>query len=498
LSFQNAGIIDLFNKAFKIKSCLIVINYRKGKICMKEYDVVIIGAGPGGYVAAIRSAQLGLKTAIVEKRYLGGVCLNIGCIPSKALIKNAEIAHTLRERGKEFGFSFENLELDYSVAFKRSRKVSDRLVRGVGFLMKKHNIDVHMGTAKLTAKDTVEVTLEKGDVETLKAKNIIIATGSHPFTIPGVELDGVKVMEYESAILREECPESVVIIGGGAIGVEFATIWDGYGVDVTIVEMLDHLIPAEDPDVAAELEKAYKKRGIKVMTQSKVQGVETTDKGTIVTVETKDGVEKIEAEITLVAIGFKPNNKDLGLEEVGVKVNQRGFIEIDDRMATNIEGIWAIGDVTGKLLLAHVAQAMGVVAAENIAGIETVTLDYRMMPRATYTYPQTASFGYTEAEAKEQGYDVEVGQFPFQPNGKALGMGDYQGFVKVVVDKKYGELLGAQMVGPEVSELLPELTLAQRFELTAHEIGRNVHAHPTLSEAVMEAAEMALGKAIHI
>jgi dihydrolipoamide dehydrogenase len=465
---------------------------------MKEYDVVVIGAGPGGYVAAIRSAQLGLKTAIVEKRWMGGVCLNVGCIPSKALIKNAEVAHTLRERGKEFGFSFENLELDYKVAYKRSRQVSDRLVRGVGFLMKKNNIDVHMGKAKLTARDTVLLTPDEGEQETLKAKNIIIATGSYPFTIPGVELDGEKVVDYEGAILREELPKSVVIIGGGAIGVEFATIWNGYGVDVTIVEMMDHLLPTEDKDVIAELEKAYKKRKIKVMTQSKVKGVETTETGTKVTVETKDGEEVIEAELTLAAIGFKPNSKDLGLEEVGVKLNGRGFIEVDDQMKTNVDGIYAIGDVTGKLLLAHVAQAMGVVAAESIAGVETVKLDYKMMPRATYSYPQTASFGYTDEEAKEQGYDVEVGQFPFQPNGKALGLGDYQGFVKIVTDKKYGEILGAQMVGPEVSELLPELTLAQRFELTAHEIGRNVHAHPTLTEALMEAAEQALGKAIHI
>ncbi len=465
---------------------------------MKEYDVVVIGAGPGGYVAAIRSSQLGLKTAIVEKRWLGGVCLNVGCIPSKALIKNAEVAHTLRERGREFGFSFDNLELDYKVAYERSRKVSDRLVRGVGFLMKKNNIDVHMGAAKLTAKDTVEVTPEEGEKETLKAKNIIIATGSHPFTVPGVDLDGEKVVDYEDAILRKELPESVVIIGGGAIGVEFATIWNGYGVDVTIVEMLDHLLPTEDESVAAEIEKAYKKRKINVMTKSKVKIVETNDKGTKVTVETKDGEEVIEAELTLAAIGFKPNSNGLGLEEIGVTLDKRGFIEIDEKMATSVKGIYAIGDVTGKLLLAHVAQAMGVVAAENIAGVETVTLDYNMMPRATYSYPQTASFGYTEAKAKEQGYDVAVGEFPFQPNGKALGLGDYQGFVKVVTDKKYGELLGAQMVGPEVSELLPELTLAQRFELTAHEIGRNVHAHPTLTEAIMEAAEQALGKAIHI
>jgi dihydrolipoamide dehydrogenase len=465
---------------------------------MKEYDVVVIGAGPGGYVAAIRSAQLGLKTAVVEKRFLGGVCLNIGCIPSKALLRNADIAHTLRERGKEFGFKFDNLELDYSVAYKRSRKVSQRLVRGIGFLMKKNKIDVHMGAARLTAKDTLEVTPEEGDVETLKAKNIVIATGSHPFTVPGVELDGEKVVDYEAAILSDKLPASIVIIGGGAIGVEFASVWNGYGADVTIVEMLPHLLPNEDEKISKEIEKAYQKRGIKIMTGTKVKSVATTKSGTKVTVEGEDGEETLEAERTLVAIGFRPNTAGLGLEEVGVKLNERGFIDIDEKMATSVKGIWAIGDVTGKLLLAHVAQAMGVVAAENIAGVETVTLDYDMMPRATYCFPQTASFGYSEAKAKELGYDVEVGEFPFQANGKALGLGDYQGFIKVVTDKKYGEVLGAQMVGPDASELLPELTLAQRFELTVHEIARNVHAHPTLSEAVMEAAGGAEGEAIHI
>lgn len=465
---------------------------------MKEYDVVVIGAGPGGYVAAIRSTQLGKKTAIVERRFLGGVCLNIGCIPSKALLRNADVAHTLRERGKEFGFRFENLTLDYGVAHDRSRKVSERLVRGVQFLMKKNKIDVLMGAAKLTAKDTVEVTPDEGDPETLKAKDIIIATGAHPFTIPGVELDGEKVVDYEAAILRKDLPGSAVIIGGGAIGVEFATIWNAYGVEVTVVEMLDHLLPAEPDVVGKEIEKAYQKRGIKVMTKSKVKGVTAAKKGTKVTVETGDGEEVLEAGLTLVAIGFKPNTEGLGLEDVGLKLTDRGNIEIDERMATSVDGIWAIGDVTGKLLLAHVASAMGIVAAENIAGVETVTLDYDMMPRATYSHPQTASFGYSEAKAKELGYDVSVGEFPFQANGKALGLGDSQGFVRIVSDKKYGEILGAQMVGPDVSELLPELTLAQRFELTTREIARNVHAHPTLSETLMEAAEAAEGEAIHI
>lgn len=466
----------------------------------QTYDVIVIGAGPGGYVAAIRSAQLGLKTAIVEKRWLGGVCLNVGCIPSKALLKNADVAHTLRERGKEFGFSIENLKLDFSAAVKRSRQVSDRLVRGVGFLMRKNNIDVHMGSAFLKAKDTVQVTDKDGKKTDLKAKNIILATGSHNFIIPGVTVDGEKVVTYQEAIVQERLPKSAVIIGAGAIGVEFATIWNSYGADVTLVEMLPRILPLEDEESSSELAKAYQKRGIKMLTGHRVQAIETTENGVRVRVSPGEGqADKVlEAEQALLAIGFRPNTADLGLENIGVKLNQRGFIEIDDRMATNVPGIWAIGDVTGQLLLAHVASAQGVVCAESIAGVETVKLNYKMMPRATYSHPQVASFGYTEAEARELGYDIKVGRFPFQPNGKALGLGDYAGFVKIITEARYGEILGAHMVGPDVSELLPELTLAQKMELTTAEIARNVHAHPTLSEVIMEAAEAAEGHAIHI
>lgn len=466
----------------------------------QTYDVIVIGAGPGGYVSAIRAAQLGLKTAIVEKQWMGGVCLNVGCIPSKALLKNADVAHTLRERGKEFGFSFDNLNLDYSAAVKRSRQVSDRLVRGVGFLMKKNNIDVHNGTGFLKAKDTVQVTDKDGKTTDLKAKNIILATGSHTFVIPGVTIDGEKVVTYLEAILQEKLPKSVVIIGGGAIGVEFATVWNAYGAQVTIVEMLPRILPLEDQESSAELTKVYQKRGIQILAGHKVLGIEATETGARVRVSPGEGQpEKVlEAEQAMVAIGFRPNTKDIGLEGVGVKLNERGFIAIDDHMATSVPGIYAIGDVTGQLLLAHVASAMGIVAAESIAGLETAKLDYKMMPRATYSHPQVASFGYTEAEAKELGYEIKVGRFPFQPNGKALGLGDYAGFVKIITDAKYGEILGAHMVGPDVSELLPELTLSQRMELTTAEIGRNVHAHPTLSEAVMEAAEGVEGHSIHI
>ncbi|HMN62623.1 MAG TPA: dihydrolipoyl dehydrogenase [Anaerolinea sp.] len=465
---------------------------------MSDYDVVVIGAGPGGYVSAIRAAQLGLKTAIVDKQWLGGVCLNVGCIPSKSLLKNADVAHTLRERGKELGFSFDNLNLDYSVAVKRSRQVSDRLVRGVGFLMKKNNVDVHMGAARITAKDTVQVTDADGKQSDLKAKNIIVATGASASSIPGVAIDGQKVVSYWEAILQTHLPKSVIVIGGGAIGVEFSTLWNAYGVDVTVVEMLPRIVPLEDEEIGAELAKAFQKRGIQVLAGHRVLSVETIESGVRVKVAGDAGEKVLEAEQALMAIGFRPNSKDLGLEDVGVTVSQRGFIEVDERMATNVPGIWAIGDVTGKTLLAHVASAMGVICAENIAGVETVTIDYRMVPHATYCSPQIASFGLTEAQAKEEGYEVKVGRFPFQPNGKALGLGEYAGFVKIITDGRYGEILGAHMIGPEVTELLPELTLAQRNELTTAEIARNIHAHPTLSEVLMEAAEAAEGHAIHI
>ena len=464
----------------------------------ENFDVVVIGAGPAGYVAAIRAAQLKQRVAIVDKQWMGGVCLNVGCIPSKSLLKNAEVAHTLRERAKDFGFSFDNLKLDYSVAVKRSRQNSDRLTKGVGFLMKKNNIAVFMGEAKLKTKDTVNVTDKDGKVTELKAKNVIVATGASAMVPPAWKVDGKKVVTYWEAILQDTLPKSVVVIGSGAIGVEFSTIWSAYGVDVTIVEMLPRVVPLEDEEVSKELEKEFKKRKINILTGHKVESVEATKSGVKVKVSA-DGKETVlEADQALVAIGFRPNSKDLGLEEIGVKISERGFVEVNEKMQTNIPGIWAIGDVTGKLMLAHVGSAMGIVAAEHIGGHETVTLDYEMMPRATYSYPQVASFGLTEAQAKERGYDVKIGRFPFQPNGKALGLGDYMGFVKIVTDAKYGEILGAHMIGPEVTELLPELTLAHMMELTPHEIARNVHAHPTLSEAIMEAAHMASGTPIHI
>ena len=455
---------------------------------MSDYDVVVIGAGPGGYVCAIKASQLGLKTAIVEKEWLGGICLNIGCIPSKALLKNAELAHTLRERATEFGISFDNLRLDYGAAVKRSRQVSDRLTRGVAFLMKKNQIDVIMGTARLAGKDQVSVSLPDGKVQNLKTKNIVISTGSQPFLPAGWIMDGKRIISYREAILQTELPKSAVIIGAGAIGAEFATIWNSYGVQVSLVEMLPNVLPMEDGEVSAELGKAFIKRGIKVYTGHKVESLSATENGVSVKVSNENGQTSIEAEQALVAIGFRPNTENLGLEETGVSLNPKGFIEINEKMATNVPGIWAIGDVTGKLLLAHVASTQGIICAENMAGKESRTLNYQNMPRATYCQPQVASFGMTESQAKEAGHELKISKFPFQANGKAVGLGEMTGFAKIIADAKYGEILGAHLIGPEVSELLPELTLAQQMELTAEQIANNVHAHPTLSEALMEAA----------
>lgn len=460
----------------------------------ENFDVVVIGAGPAGYVAAIRAAQLKQKVAIVDKQWLGGVCLNIGCIPSKSLLKNAEVAHTLRQRGKDFGFSFDNLKLDYSVAFKRSRQNSDRLTKGVGFLMKKNNIAVLMGSAVFKSKDTLTVTDKDGKATELKAKNVIIATGASAAMLKGVTVDGKKIVTYVEAIMQETLPKSVVIVGAGAIGVEFATIWNSYGVDVTIVELLPRVLPREDEEISKELTKELTKAGIKIKTGVAFESIAVS--GAKVKVKLPD--ETLEVDQVLVATSFTPNSQGLGLEAAGVKVSDRGFLDVNEKMQTNVPNIWAIGDVTGKLMLAHVGSAMGIVCAENIAGQETVTLDYDMMPRATYCQPQVASFGLTEAQAKERGYNIKVGRFPFQANGKALGLGDYAGFVKILMDEKYGEILGAHMIGPEVTELLPELTLAHMMELTPHEIARNVHAHPTLSEVLMEAAHGAEGSPIHI
>jgi len=452
----------------------------------KEFDLVVLGAGPGGYIAAIRASQLGLKVAIVEKKYWGGVCLNVGCIPSKALLRNAELLYILQNEADDFGISGD-FTFDYEKAYKRSRKVSNRLTKGIQFLMRKNKIETFEGWATITDPNNMNVELNEGGSETLTFKNLIIATGATTRLIPGTELSD-RVVTYEEQIMEDNLPDSIIIAGAGAIGIEFAYVMKNYGVDVTIVEFLDRILPLEDPEVSKELTKRYNKLGVNIMTSTRVESIEDTGDKVVVTV-TKDGKEeKLEADKVMQAIGFQARTTGYGLENTGVELTDRGAIDINEKMQTNVPHIYAIGDVTAKLMLAHVAEAMGVVAAENIAGAPTVTLDFDMMPRATYCQPQVASFGYTEEQAKEKGYEINVAKFPFQANGKALGLNDGNGFVKVISDKKYGEILGAHMIGPDVTELLPELTLARSAELTPEEIARNVHAHPTLSETLKEVA----------
>ncbi|MBL7063817.1 MAG: dihydrolipoyl dehydrogenase [Anaerolineae bacterium] len=485
---------------------------RRNNTVEQTYDVTIIGAGPGGYVAAIRAAQLGLKVALVEKEHLGGVCLNWGCVPTKALLRNAEVVSLLR-RGKEFGFTVTGFEADYGAAVARSRKVSGRLVKGVGMLMRKNGVEVVEGCAALKSPDTVEVTLNPsaslrlrsgqalrtgaGGTRTLQTRNVIVATGGRARTIPGITPDGERVLTSREAIVLRELPASVIIVGAGPIGMEFAHIWRTYGAEVAVVEMLPRALPLEDEEVSAEVERAFKRRKVHLLTSTRVQGVETTDDGVRVSVADEKGEKVLEAERVLIAIGVRPNSENLGLEEIGVRV-ERGTIVVDEYLRTDVPGVYAIGDVTGKLPLAHVASAQGIVAVETIAGVETRPLDYDAMPRCTYCQPQVASFGLTAAQAVERGYEVKVGKFPFRPSGKALALGDRDGFVKIVADETSGEILGAQLVGPEVTELLPELVLARNCELTPDEIARSVHAHPTLSEVLMEAAHGVFGKAIHL
>ncbi|ABM11632.1 MULTISPECIES: dihydrolipoyl dehydrogenase [Mycolicibacterium] len=463
---------------------------------MTHYDVVVLGAGPGGYVAAIRAAQLGLSTAIVEPKYWGGVCLNVGCIPSKALLRNAELAHIFTKEAKTFGISGE-ASFDYGAAFDRSRKVADGRVAGVHFLMKKNKITEIHGYGKFTGPNSIEVDLNDGGTEKLEFDNAIIATGSSTRLVPGTSLSE-NVVTYEDQILSRELPGSIVIAGAGAIGMEFAYVMKNYGVDVTIVEFLPRALPNEDAEVSKEIEKQYKKLGVKILTGTKVEKIQ--DDGSTVTVTvSKDGkTDELKADKVLQAIGFAPNVEGFGLETTGVQLTDRRAIGIDDYMRTNVQHIYAIGDVTAKLQLAHVAEAMGVVAAETIAGAETLALgDYRMLPRATFCQPQVASFGLTEQQAKDEGYDVVVAKFPFTANGKAHGLGDPTGFVKLVADRKHLELLGGHLIGPDVSELLPELTLAQKWDLTANELARNVHTHPTLSEAMQECFHGLVGHMIN-
>jgi dihydrolipoamide dehydrogenase len=458
-----------------------------------HFDVVVLGAGPGGYVAAIRSAQLGLRTAVVEERYWGGVCLNIGCIPSKALLRNAELAHIFTNEQKTFGIEVDGkVRFDYAVAFERSRKVADGRARGVNFLMKKNSITQYDGRGVFTDDHTLQV----GD-ETVTFDHCIIATGASAKLLPGTSLSD-RVVTYVEQILSDRLPGSIVIAGAGAIGVEFAYVLRAYGVDVTIVEFLDRIVPLEDEEVSAELARRYRRLGIKLHTSTRVESIEENADGVRVTVSRDGGSQVLEADKVLQALGFQPNIDGYGLENTGVRITDRGAIDVDGRCRTSVPHIFAIGDVTAKLMLAHAAESMGIVAAETIGDAETMELDYVMIPRATFCQPQIASFGWTEAQARERGFDVRVAKFPFTANGKAQGIGDSGGFVKILSDARYGELLGAHLVGPEVTELLPELTLAQQWDLTVTEVARNVHAHPTLSEAVKEAIHGLAGHMINL
>lgn len=461
-----------------------------------HYDVVVLGAGPGGYVAAIRAAQLGLNTAVVEPKYWGGVCLNVGCIPSKALLRNAELVHIFTKDAKTFGMSGE-VSFDYGVAFDRSRKVAEGRVAGVHFLMKKNKITEIHGYGRFTDPHTLSVELNDGGTDTVTFDNAIIATGSSTRLVPGTSLSE-NVVTYEELIMSRELPQSIVIAGCGAIGMEFGYVLKNYGVDVTVVEFLPRALPNEDAEVSKEVEKQFKKLGVKILLGTKVESI--TDEGSVVRVAvSKDGKsEELKAEKVLQAIGFAPNVDGYGLDKAGVALTDRRAIGITDYMRTNVEHIYAIGDVTGKLQLAHVAEAQGVVAAETIAGAETLALgDYRMLPRATFCQPNVASFGLTEEQAREEGYHVVVAKFPFTANAKAHGVGDPSGFVKLIADAKYGELIGGHLVGHDVSELLPELTLAQKWDLTATELARNVHTHPTMSEALQECFHGLIGHMIN-
>lgn len=460
-----------------------------------HFDVVVLGAGPGGYVAAIRAAQLGLKTAIVEEKYWGGVCLNVGCIPSKALLRNAELAHLFRTEAKTFGISGD-VSFDYSAAYNRSRKVADGRVKGVHYLMKKNAITEFEGHGTFTDGSTLRVAVGAGSEETLTFGSCILATGATTRLLPGTSLSE-RVVTYEEQILTSDLPGSMLIAGAGAIGVEFAYVLANYGVDVTIVEFLDRIVPLEDVEVSTELARRYKKLGVKVLTSTRVDSIDDTGDVVKVTVTRDDQQQVLAADKVMQAIGFSPRVEGYGLENTGVELTDRDAIAVDGRTRTNVPNIYAIGDVTAKLMLAHNAEAMGIVAAETIAGAETMEIDYVMVPRATYCQPQVASFGYTEAQARELGREVKVAKFPFTANGKAHGLGDPNGFVKIVADAEYDEFLGVHLIGPDVTELLPELTLAQQWDLTAREVARNIHAHPTLSEAVKEAVHGVAGHMIN-
>jgi len=459
-------------------------------------EVLVVGAGPGGYVAAIRAAQLGLTVAIVEPRWWGGVCLNVGCIPTKALLRNAELADLLRHRADDFGIGGD-ITLDYGKAFQRSRAVAARMARGVHHLMRKNSITTFDGRATFRDAHTSDITGTDGTTQLVGFDHAIIATGARPMPLPGTT-PGPRVVTYEGLVLAESLPDSILIAGSGPIGVEFAYILASYDVAVTLVEMQDRLMPNEDPAVSGALAKQYTKLGIEVQTSTTVVGADEDGTGVTVRLETGGEAATRRVDMVLCALGFRPTTAGLGLDALGLELEANGAVRIDEAMRTSVPGLYAIGDVTGKAMLAHTASAQGVIAAETIAGHPTMPIDYTMIPRATYCQPQVASFGLTEPQARAAGHDVRVSTFPFGANGKAAGLDETAGFVKIVADGTRGEILGAHMIGPDVTELLPELTLAQLWDLTAAEVARNIHAHPTLSEAIKEACDGVMGTIINL
>jgi dihydrolipoamide dehydrogenase len=463
-----------------------------------NFDVVIVGAGPGGYVAAIKAAQLGYKTACVEEQFLGGVCLNIGCIPTKALLESAAMITHLGH-AKEFGVEVGEIKTSMAQAVKRSRQVSERLVKGIGFLFKKNKVTHVPGRGRLAGKGKVEVTDKQGGKQTLTAKHVILATGSRPRDLPFLKIDHDRVWDSTDAMMSQEAPKTLAVVGAGAIGMEFADVYAAFGTKVTIIEALDRVLPLEDRDCSAVVEKSYRKRGMEVYTGARLEKAEVGKGGVKLTVKTAKGETRtIEAERVLSAIGRAPNTEDIGLEKAGVKLTDRGFIQVDRQMRTSVEGVYAIGDVAGPPLLAHKGSHEGVACVEAIHGDPHAGIDYANIPNCTYCHPEVASVGLTEEQAREKGLDIEVGTFPWTANGRALTSGDTDGFVKVIRDKKYSEVVGAHIVGPHATELIAEFVVGRHLETTVEEMDRAMHPHPTLSEAVAEAALASLGHALHI
>ncbi|CAM1371282.1 dihydrolipoyl dehydrogenase [Tenacibaculum xiamenense] len=461
-----------------------------------KYDVLVIGSGPGGYVTAIRASQLGFKTAVVEKENLGGICLNWGCIPTKALLKSAQVYDYLKHVD-EYGLKAEAIDKDFDAVIKRSRGVAEGMSKGVQFLMKKNKIDVIDGFGKIKTGKKVDVTDKDGKVTEYSADHIIIATGARSRVLPNLPQDGKKVIGYREAMTLSTQPKSMIVVGSGAIGVEFAHFYNSMGTDVTIVEFMPNIVPVEDKDVSKQMERSFKKAGIKVMTSSSVESVDTSGDGVKATVKTKKGEQVLEADVVLSAVGIKTNIENIGLEDVGI-ITDRDKVLVNDFYQTNIPGYYAIGDVTPGPALAHVASAEGITCVEKIAGLHTETIDYGNIPGCTYATPEIASVGLTEDKAKEQGYDIKVGKFPFSASGKAKAAGTPDGFVKVIFDAKYGEWLGCHMIGAGVTDMIAEAVVARKLETTGHEVLKAIHPHPTMSEAVMEAVADAYDEVIHL